>query len=110
MASPNDTLLLQALDRWEQAWSKKDADALKSMLSQDCTLHADGVLFETDLQGADAICDVHRRYFSKFDFNHETVAQAANPETRAGFGFWQDYDVHRKEEEGGEGTKIAGMW
>jgi hypothetical protein len=63
--------------------------------------------------------DVHRRYFSKYDFKHETIACAANPETRSGFGFWQDHGVQRKAGEGGqetmaagghEGTRIAGMW
>jgi len=111
MAAPNAASLLQSLDKWDQAWAKRDPNAVQKLLAQNCTLHADGVLFEKDLTSADAILDIHKRYFSKYDFNHETIACAANPETRSAFAFWQDHNIQRKEEgKQGPGTSIAGMW
>ncbi|KAL4543311.1 hypothetical protein Ndes2437B_g01154 [Nannochloris sp. 'desiccata'] len=110
MAAPDVASLLRSLDKWDQAWAKHDPNELQKLLAPDCTLHADGVLFENDLKGADAILDIHKRYFSTFDFNHEPIACAANPETRSGFAFWQDHNVRRKEGDQGAGTSIAGMW
>jgi hypothetical protein len=120
MSPPDAASLLQSLDRWDNAWSSHNAGELQNLLAPDCTLHADGVLLEHDLKGADAITDLHRRYFSTMDFKHEVIACAANSETRSGFGFWQDHGVQRKAGEGGtaaagagtaEGsTSIAGMW
>jgi len=111
MAAPDAASLLQSLDKWDHAWATRDPNEVQKLLAPNCILHADGVLFEKDLKSADAILDIHKRYFSKYDFNHETIACAANPETRSGFSFWQDHDVRRKEEgKQGTGTSIAGMW
>jgi hypothetical protein len=36
--------------------------------------HADGLLFQHDVTGADAIVDVHRRYFDRFQYTHRQIA------------------------------------
>ena len=36
----SDTALLQALNRWDDAWANKDDLELQKVLAPDCTLHA----------------------------------------------------------------------
>jgi len=67
--------LLDALDRWEQAWASKDPGALQQVLAPNATLHADGILFDHDIQGADTIAGLHKKYFDRFDYTHESHAR-----------------------------------
>lgn len=111
MSGPSAADLLAALGRWDAAWAARDADALAALLAPDATLHADGVLFRDDLRGAEAVAAVHRRYFGRYEFCHVCVATAANPDTRAAFGFFVDRDSRRAGGEGAQGgADVAGAW
>jgi hypothetical protein len=78
---------------------------------------ADGILFQHDLHGVDPIIDVHRRYFTNFEYEHRPLARTVDPDRNSAFGLWLDRGVHRRTEETGQGeageeggTDIAGIW
>lgn len=96
--SDKEHALLRGLHRWDQAWSDRDYRKLQKVLHEEVVMHADGTLFEYDVRGAEAIVDIHRRYFYKFEYQHYVISTAANPETNAAFGFWQDEGIHKHEE------------
>ena len=96
--SDKEHALLRALHRWDQAWGDRDYRKLQNVLDEHAVMHADGTLFEYDVRGSESIVEIHRRYFYKFEYQHHIISTAANPETNAAFGFWQDEGVHKHEE------------
>eukprot|EP00887_Chlorella_sp_A99_P003406 scaffold7.g3406.t1 len=101
-------LMLHSERAWGEAWGNCDAATLRSLLADDAVLHADGLVLEEDVRGAQAIadaCDV------RYTWQHNDIARAACAESHTAFALWQDEDVRRA----GEGQPqmdpaVVGMW
>ncbi|KAL3156970.1 hypothetical protein ABBQ38_001228 [Trebouxia sp. C0009 RCD-2024] len=93
----SEATLLQASKQYDAALKEQDLDKLDSIVTENYTIHADGITLKADLKGINEAKNYWQAYFDKYTFEHEVLAGAVDKEAIVAFSFWLDKNVTPKD-------------
>lgn len=114
MAKLDDETLVKYASQTEKALKAKTLSNLPN-LSPDVVLHQDAFTLNHDIKGEADVKKYLQQYFDKYEFEHDTLAYAVNPDTSCSFSMGYDKGVCLKNkgslpEEAGKPVSSIGLW
>ena len=89
MAKLDDETLVKYASQTEKALKAKTLSNLPN-LSPDVVLHQDAFTLNHDIKGEADVKKYLQQYFDKYEFEHDTLAYAVNPDTSCSFSMGYD--------------------
>lgn len=80
--------LKMVADKMDAFFASSDEAAFDAVASSDITLHADLLILDNDLSGADKVKQTLCTYTKNFDYKHQNIAQGADIDGSSVFHFW----------------------
>ncbi|DBB05177.1 TPA: hypothetical protein ACH3X3_010422 [Trebouxia sp. C0006] len=95
MAKFDAETLIKYATQTEKALTDKTLSALGN-LSPDVVLHQEAFTLNHDIKGEAEVKKYLQTYFDKYEFEHDTLNYAVNPDTSCSFALSYDKNVHLK--------------
>ena len=89
MAKFDAETLIKYASQTEKALTNKTLSTLEN-LSPNVVLHQDAFTLNHDVEGEAAVKKYLQEYFDKYEFEHDTLNYAVNPESSASFALSYD--------------------
>ena len=80
--------LKMVADKMDAFFASSDEAAFDAVASPNITLHADLLILENDLSGADKVKQTVGMYTKNFDYKHQNIAHGADIDGSSVFHFW----------------------
>lgn len=80
--------LKMVAEKMDAFFASRDEAAFDAVASLDITLHADLLILDKDLSGADKVKQTVGMYTKNFDYKHQNIAHGADIEGSSVFHFW----------------------
>lgn len=75
-------------EKMDAFFASSDEAAFDAVASPDITLHADLLILDTDLSGADKVKQTLGMYTKNYDYKHQNIAHGADIDGSSVFHFW----------------------
>lgn len=75
-------------DKMDAFFASSDEAAFDAVASPDITLHADLLILDTDLSGADKVKQTLGMYTKNYDYKHQNIAHGVDIDGSSIFHFW----------------------
>ena len=80
--------LKMVADKMDAFFASNDEAAFDAVASTNITLHADLLILDNDLSGADKVKQTLGMYVKNFDYKHQNIAHGADIDGSSVFHFW----------------------
>lgn len=80
--------LRMVAEKMDAFFASSDDAAFDAVASPDITLHADLLILDKDLSGADKVKETVGIYTKNYDYKHQNIAHGADIEGSSVFHFW----------------------